>query len=79
MASGTPGSRVVLCTDGLSNVGLGALTDKPSQEEYLYSKAYYDEISQRAMKAGVAVHIVSIEARPPLPPPSHRPVLFFFN
>jgi len=40
---GSPGSAVVICTDGLANIGLGSL-DLPSEE----AKQFYAELALRA-------------------------------
>jgi hypothetical protein len=63
MAAGVPGSRVVVLTDGLSNVGLGAMTPDGGEDAFLYAKQYYDRIATQAKEQGVAVSIVSIEVR----------------
>ena len=54
---GNPGSKVFLCTDGLSNVGFGTLDD-PSL--YEHSQLRYNEISEEAMKKGVSISLISL-------------------
>lgn len=53
---GSPGSGVVICTDGLANIGLGSLD--PITEE---SKQYYAELSIRAQQLNIIVNIVTIK------------------
>ena len=57
MASqGSAGSSVVLCTDGLSNVGLGAIEGK-SQESAM---EFYNKVADFAYESGITVNIISI-------------------
>ena len=51
---------VCLCTDGLANVGLGALdsNDEAAIEE---SKKFYNELEQLAVASGVLVNVISIK------------------
>ncbi len=60
-AEGNPGSMVVLCTDGLANVGLGAFDEVKSEEESKKLDAFYEGLGEFAKAAGVSVSIVSIE------------------
>lgn len=52
---------VVLCTDGLANVGLGAFDDITTEEEMQLVDKYYEKIGDLAKDKGVMVSIVSIE------------------
>ena len=56
IAGSSPGSSVILCTDGLANVGLGSLVDKESD----YAP-YYVELAEQAKLKGVTVSVVSIK------------------
>merc|ERR1712154_258481 len=49
------GSQVILCTDGLANIGVGRIdnTDNGSDE-------YYENLGNWAMEKGVVVSIISI-------------------
>lgn len=58
---GKPGSIVVICTDGLANIGLGAFDDVKTQEALLKVESFYEQVGQLAQKHGVTVNIVSIE------------------
>lgn len=45
---GKPGSTVVICTDGLANVGLGSFDDVKSVEDLAKVEAFYERIGQLA-------------------------------
>ena len=52
MAAQCPGSRVVICTDGLANVGLGNLDDIQSDDIYAESFAFYNTVTEMATQGG---------------------------
>mmetsp|Transcript_863 Transcript_863/g.2076 ORF Transcript_863/g.2076 Transcript_863/m.2076 type:complete len:726 (-) Transcript_863:2569-4746(-) len=54
---GKPGSKVIICTDGLANVGLGAF--ESSDLEAVQS--FYEQLGEKAKEHGVSVSVVSIE------------------
>jgi len=56
MAGQNPRSSVVLCTDGLANVGVGALDEKESKY-----RLFYVECAEQAKLQGVIVSVVSIK------------------
>jgi hypothetical protein len=43
-AEGKPGSTVVICTDGLSNVGLGAFDEAKSEEDFAKIEQFYERL-----------------------------------
>lgn len=55
MAGGAAGSRVVLCTDGLANRGLGSL--EGAQQD---CTLFYTEMAEQAKLRGVVVSVVSV-------------------
>eukprot|EP00005_Dracoamoeba_jomungandri_P002040 CAMPEP_0174250422 /NCGR_PEP_ID=MMETSP0439-20130205/594_1 /TAXON_ID=0 /ORGANISM="Stereomyxa ramosa, Strain Chinc5" /LENGTH=871 /DNA_ID=CAMNT_0015330485 /DNA_START=21 /DNA_END=2636 /DNA_ORIENTATION=+ len=57
IAGSKPGSRVILCTDGLANVGVGALDENQSEEGM---ESYYGELAEQAKLTGVSVSVISI-------------------
>ncbi|XP_040271518.1 circularly permutated Ras protein 1-like isoform X2 [Bufo bufo] len=61
MASKSPGSKVIICTDGRANTDLGNLED--ISEEYVYqsSKFYYSNLGDLALQHSVVVSVVTIE------------------
>ena len=61
MASkGAAGSQVVICTDGLANIGLGNFDDANTDEEIAKVEEYYEKIGEFAKHAGLTINIVSI-------------------
>lgn len=55
IAGSKPGSQVILCTDGLANIGLGSLEGKETQ----YTP-YYTELAEQAKLKGVTVSVISL-------------------
>jgi len=55
VAGSAPGSSVVLCTDGLANLGLGSL--EGMSRDFV---AFYTEIAEQAVLRGVGVSILSL-------------------
>ena len=47
-AEGAPGSQIVLCTDGLANVGLGAFDEIKSEEESKIADEFYERLGEFA-------------------------------
>jgi hypothetical protein len=61
MASqGGNGSTVVLCTDGLANVGLGKFDDI-SQEMLPEVESFYTKVGEISKQKGVSVNLVTVE------------------
>jgi len=61
MASqGAPGSTVVLCTDGLANVGLGAWDEVDTPEEAAKVEEFYERLGVLAKTKGVTINVISI-------------------
>lgn len=58
MAGQHPGSKVIICTDGKANVGVGRLD---LEEEMEKEAAFYEGIGNEAMEKGVAVSVISIK------------------
>lgn len=56
MASSSPGSQVIVCTDGKANRGLGRLEDSTEDAAALF----YSDIAKFAKSKGVTVSVVSI-------------------
>lgn len=59
-AEGNPGSMVVLCTDGLANVGLGAFDEIKNEVEVKKADEFYERLGELAKGKSVTVSIVSI-------------------
>ena len=58
--AGKAGSSVVLCTDGLANVGLGSLEEAKSEEAMNKAVEFYERVGVYAKEKGVTVNIISI-------------------
>jgi len=57
-----PGSSVVLCTDGLANVGCGSLENYNKQTADAHpAPAFYEQVSVLAVAKGVSVSVMSIK------------------
>eukprot|EP00057_Strongylocentrotus_purpuratus_P022756 XP_011677230.1 PREDICTED: circularly permutated Ras protein 1 isoform X3 [Strongylocentrotus purpuratus] len=61
MAAQKPGSKVIMCTDGSANVGLGALNDMDNDAAYEQAAAFYDEVGNFARDSGVCVSVLTLE------------------
>jgi len=59
-AEGATGSQVVLCTDGLANIGIGSFDEVTDDEEMKKREEVYERIGQYAKSKGITVNIVSI-------------------
>lgn len=59
-AQGSPGSIVNLCTDGIANIGLGAIDEAKDQMSKDKVNDYYETIGKIAKAKGVTVNIISI-------------------
>ena len=47
-AEGGAGSKVVICTDGLANIGLGAFDEVVSEEDMQKVDTFYETVGQIA-------------------------------
>jgi hypothetical protein len=54
---GKPGSKVIICTDGLANVGIGAFESGDLESV----QSFYEQLGEKAKEHGVSVSVVSIE------------------
>ena len=55
-SKGSLGSTVILCTDGLANIGIGQL--EPYDEE---KKQFYSDLGEFAKQNNITVNIVTIK------------------
>lgn len=60
MACQVPGSKVIICTDGMANVGLGSLDNLATTEQFEVASLFYQEVSQIAKDRGVSVSVLTI-------------------
>ena len=61
MVEGIPGSKVIVCTDGLANIGVGALDELTTNEQSAAASTFYEGLGLRAAAAGVTVDVVAID------------------
>ncbi|MBN3295998.1 CPAS1 protein, partial [Amia calva] len=57
MASRYMGSKVIICTDGRANIGLGDLEDEPTPT----SRYFYTRLAEEAANKGVIVSVLTFE------------------
>lgn len=62
MAAGTGvvGSQVVICTDGLANVGLGSFDEAKTDDEIAAVEKFYTTLGEFAKEKGLTINIISI-------------------
>ncbi|XP_067849909.1 circularly permutated Ras protein 1 [Heptranchias perlo] len=60
IASERPGSKVIICTDGRANTGLGYL-ESVEEDVYECSRQFYTDVGEQATLNGVIVSILTIE------------------
>ncbi|XP_054457674.1 circularly permutated Ras protein 1 [Anoplopoma fimbria] len=60
MASRYPGSKVILCTDGRANIGLGEMEQTPSLSSPL-TPYFYKELAHQAVESGVIISVMTFE------------------
>nr|KAG5704944.1 hypothetical protein BaRGS_022786 [Batillaria attramentaria] len=61
MASHQPGSKVIICTDGKANVGLGKLEDQENPGDDQDPSEFYESIADTANTKGVSVSVITIK------------------
>lgn len=61
IASQVRGSKVILCTDGLANVGMGKLEGHSDDQGLEEAIKFYDEISDSAVEKGVSISVITIK------------------
>ena len=59
-AEGATGSQVVICTDGLANIGLGAFDEAKTPEQMAKVEEFYERVGEFAKQKGIVVSIVTI-------------------
>lgn len=58
---GAAGSVVVICTDGLANIGLGSFDGLVTEQNKIDADNFYTRVGEIAQQAGITINIVSIE------------------
>lgn len=59
-ASGVQGSQVVICTDGLANVGLGSFDEAVTDDDFAKIEKFYTTLGDFAKEKGITINIISI-------------------
>ncbi|KAK6171248.1 hypothetical protein SNE40_019476 [Patella caerulea] len=59
LASRYSGSKIILCTDGLANVGIGKLNSLSSISEE--NITFYNDIGEKAVEKGVSISVITIK------------------
>ncbi|XP_050393122.1 circularly permutated Ras protein 1 isoform X2 [Patella vulgata] len=57
LASRYSGSKIILCTDGLANVGLGRLDESSTDDSVLF----YEQMGEKAVENGVSISVITIK------------------
>eukprot|EP01022_Parablepharisma_sp_SALTPOND_P019152 TRINITY_DN3238_c0_g1_i1.p1 TRINITY_DN3238_c0_g1~~TRINITY_DN3238_c0_g1_i1.p1 ORF type:complete len:731 (+),score=92.14 TRINITY_DN3238_c0_g1_i1:5000-7192(+) len=57
---GKPGSKVILCTDGLANIGLGSVEDLSSEILFNETQGFYSKLGELAKSKGVCISLISL-------------------
>ncbi|CAM9197262.1 unnamed protein product [Chrysoparadoxa australica] len=60
---GGRGSKLILCTDGLANVGLGALDELVTDEQREAAQAFYSNLGRLAESKGITIDVIGIGDR----------------
>lgn len=55
LASGHAGSKIVLCTDGMANNGVGAIKNRE------HRCSFYEDIARRAAEEGTCISVITME------------------
>ncbi|XP_031599591.1 circularly permutated Ras protein 1 [Oreochromis aureus] len=61
MASRYPGSKVILCTDGKANIGLGEMEQAPSLTPSAFTPYFYTQLALDAVQKGVIISVMTFE------------------
>ncbi|CAG2205371.1 unnamed protein product [Mytilus edulis] len=60
MAGKCPGSKVIVCTDGMANEGVGSVeTYRCSRDEGANSEQFYEDVAMEAAKQGTSISVIS--------------------
>ncbi|XP_011490972.2 circularly permutated Ras protein 1 isoform X3 [Oryzias latipes] len=61
IASKYPGSKVILCTDGKANIGLGEMEPTSSQSSSPLSSYFYKQLALESVKKGVIISVMTFK------------------
>lgn len=60
-SKGKAGSKVIICTDGLANIGIGSLDNLFTTEEKQQAEDFYTQVGTLAKDSGLSISVISIE------------------
>ncbi|XP_075884180.1 circularly permutated Ras protein 1 isoform X2 [Nelusetta ayraudi] len=60
VASRYPGSKVILCTDGKANIGLGKIEETPFLDSS-HTPHFYKQLAEQAVNSGVIISVMTFE------------------
>lgn len=63
LASKSQGSKIVICTDGLTNTGLGSLDDLHTDSEKEAVATFYENIGLYSKAQGIVISVMSIKGQ----------------
>jgi len=55
------GSKIIVCTDGIANVGIGSLENVKEKGEFDYCKKFYESLGQVAKDKGIIISLITFE------------------
>ncbi|KAL7374603.1 hypothetical protein ABVT39_003736 [Epinephelus coioides] len=61
IASRYPGSKVILCTDGRANIGLGEMDEIPSLSPSHLTPYFYRQLALQSVNSGVIISVMTFE------------------
>ncbi|XP_041351713.1 uncharacterized protein LOC121370501 [Gigantopelta aegis] len=61
IASKHPGSKIIVCTDGLANVGLGRLDEFKSEQQQEEQESFYETVGNLAVGKGICMSVITIK------------------
>ncbi|CAJ1085812.1 circularly permutated Ras protein 1 [Xyrichtys novacula] len=61
LASRYPGSKVILCTDGRANIGLGEIEQTSSLSSSSLTSYFYRKLALQAVQSGVIISVMTFE------------------
>ncbi|XP_069028282.1 circularly permutated Ras protein 1 [Embiotoca jacksoni] len=61
MASKYPGSKVILCTDGKANIGLGEMEETASLSSSPLTSYFYRQLAVQAVSSGVIISVMTFK------------------
>lgn len=59
--AGKPGSMIIVCTDGLANLGLGSFDSSLGNEVNEVTKSFYAGLALEAKDSGISISVVTIK------------------